>query len=624
MTFRQFAYKNVTRNFSSYIAFLLSCAFSVMIFFSFAVFAFHPEMQQPMNVGLQRALLVSEYIIFFTSLSFVYYSLGSFIKARNNEFGTLMILGITKRQLNRLVFLENIVIGVLSIVLGLGIGLAFSKLFLMASSSYLSIAELPFYFPVKAIIITVLSFATLFLILSLFTSLFIKHRQIIALLKGSKKPKKEPKANIALVLLSALLLGFGYFLAYTAQGMQVVARFVPVIIIVIIGTYFAYSQLSVFLIKAIKKNKRFYLKGTNMLYISGLAYKIKDNARMLYQVTVTCAVAFTAIATLYSVDSQLINMIRSDQPIAMNYLSLPGNKLEQKHVDGIKKTLDDNNINYESVKTVFYTIDGKSYVGQSQYNKLAKLGNIDTVTALDNAAFILVNTSRDPISARSIPKSIKIGDKINIDNIQVAHPLLPSWNFRDAYVISDKNMELVKSLSKSTINLYSFESDWQKTMAVSDHINKNVVVHMKGDNNSFHSITLGYNSMKQTTNLGLYIGTFIGIIFFITAGSFLYFRLFNDINIEKEKYAAISKIGLSKKEFKKIATMEIALLFFIPYLFATIHTAFAMVPLQNLLSVSILVPSSSVLVVFLILQVIYFLIIRYRYINYLSKRINFE
>lgn len=135
----------------------------------------------------------------------------------------------------------------------------------------------------------------------------------------------------------------------------------------------------------------------------------------------------------------------------------------------------------------------------------------------------------------------------------------------------------------------------------------------------------GFYWCRQLANSMLFVGLFVGILFFATSGSFLYFRLYTDLERDKQQYSAIAKIGLSEQELAKIVTTQVALLFFLPIVVAMIHSAVAFVSLQYLLALafvtSIVKPTAFVLGCFLLVQVVYFLLIRSRYLHHLKEAI---
>ena len=193
MTFWQFAFKNVTRNARAYFAYFVSSAFSIAIFFSFAVYLFHPKLHMTgVNAALNILMTISEVVIVFFSFFFLLYSIGTFLKVRKKQFGILTVLGISPKQLKRLVFLENMLIGGLSIFFGIQFGLVFSQFFLLVTAKITHVPGLYLYWwPTGAIILTIIIFLGLFILVSSFTPMLIRTRKAVRLLKEGTKTKRK-------------------------------------------------------------------------------------------------------------------------------------------------------------------------------------------------------------------------------------------------------------------------------------------------------------------------------------------------------------------------------------------------------------------------------------------------
>jgi ABC-type antimicrobial peptide transport system permease subunit len=132
MNFLQFAWNNVRRNARAYLAYFLSSSFAVMIFFTYAIFIFHPDLaKSDLGETVKTGMKAADYVVFIFSFLFILYSMSAFLKVRQQEFGILTILGAEGKQLNRLLFLENMIIGAVSIMTGLGSGLLLAKAFLL-------------------------------------------------------------------------------------------------------------------------------------------------------------------------------------------------------------------------------------------------------------------------------------------------------------------------------------------------------------------------------------------------------------------------------------------------------------------------------------------------------------
>ncbi|UUZ82710.1 ABC transporter permease [Paenibacillus sp. P26] len=218
MKFRHLAFKNVRGHWRRYLAFFFSGAFSVMIFFIFASFIQHPDIRSA-NIraanAVRQGMIACEYIIVIFSFFFVLYASFTFLKTRKKEFGLLTLFGMTRSQIQRLVLYENMAIGVLATVAGVGAGMLFSKLFFMALGRLLHLDSIiRFYVPPRALLYTLIGFPALFLSISLVAMMNVGGDQIVALVKAAKRPKKPPVSSVWLVLLSAVCLGAGYGLAY--------------------------------------------------------------------------------------------------------------------------------------------------------------------------------------------------------------------------------------------------------------------------------------------------------------------------------------------------------------------------------------------------------------------------
>ncbi|WP_353053525.1 ABC transporter permease, partial [Bacillus thuringiensis] len=159
MTFWQFAFKNVTRNSRAYFAYFVSSSFSIAVFFSFAVYLFHPKLQNfDMTSEISGLMIFSEVVIVFFSFFFLLYSIGTFLKVRKKQFGVLTILGISRKQLHRLVFMENMLIGILSIFFGMQFGVVFSQFFLLVTAKLTHVPGIYLYGPTNAFILTTIVF----------------------------------------------------------------------------------------------------------------------------------------------------------------------------------------------------------------------------------------------------------------------------------------------------------------------------------------------------------------------------------------------------------------------------------------------------------------------------------
>ena len=181
MTFRQFAFNNVLRNKRTYAAYFLSSTFAVMVFFVYAIFAFHPALKtEDIHNTVSQGLHFAEAIIYVFSFIFVLFSMSSFLKTRKKEFGLLIMHGMTNWQLRNMVFLENVFLGFFATVSGIGLGLIFAKLILLIAEEVLRLDfEFHFYIPIQAIVLTLVAFFLLFVFISLVTVGILKGNTLV-------------------------------------------------------------------------------------------------------------------------------------------------------------------------------------------------------------------------------------------------------------------------------------------------------------------------------------------------------------------------------------------------------------------------------------------------------------
>lgn len=643
MNFRQFACNNVMRSKRTYAAHFLSSTFSIMIFFTCALLFFHPDLQGELTltsttmsalgkIGMQ----ISQSLIFIFSFFFLLYSVSAFLKTRKKEFGILMIHGMSPSQLNTLVFLENMLIGIASILFGVLIGLIFSKLILLLGANILSIEKgLPFYIPIKAIGMTIGAFLILFLSISLFTSKMVRVNQLIELVKSEEKPKPAPKASWVQAFLSLFFIGAGYnCVFYFVRTVKDNLNPIPLVLGVtctIIGTYYLFSQLSVFVLDRLKKNERLFFKKTNLLTISELVYRMKDNATMFFMLAVISAVSFTGIGTCLSIGHpKLIEMTKPQ--FAFTYISNGENPQEAAHIEEIKRQLTKAGMSYQ-VRSVTpkYTEQRSTFIKLSEYNLLAKsLGYQTEILQNEQEAFLVPGSNLEKNKYQKgigIPTNVEAfqGDQSLSLTVKKAVPyLVVPEAFGASFVVSDSMYDSIPGREDIPIHKHYgfFVKDWTKTKDVAKQLNTKLIKKEEKDSKyRFSSLYTESQMFRQFNGMLLIMSVLVGIVFFTFAASLLYFRLYADLERDQQQYEMITKVGLSRKELKQIVTRQLSLMFFLPILVAVIHSCVAFLALQQLLEFSILNISILVFLGFIGIQILYFFIVRRGYLRELHTKV---
>ncbi|WP_449354017.1 ABC transporter permease [Virgibacillus natechei] len=628
MTFRQFAFNNVIRNKRLYAAYFLSSLFTVMVFFAFAIFAFHPVfMEGSIRGEILYGMAIAGGIIYVFSFFFVLYSMSSFLQSRKKEFGLLMMQGMSTGQVRLMVFLENMLIGFFATLSGILLGLVFAKAILLLAENVLVIDEtLDFYFPVMAIIVTFVSFIVLFLLISLFVSFILRTRKLIDLIKGDKQSKGEPKASIVLTVIAAVLLIAGYGTALYVKGMQVVVAMLPVIIVVTIGTYLLFTQLSVFVIRRLKQSKGIFWRKTNMVLFSDLSFRMKDNARAFFMVAIISTVAFSAIGSLIGFQSYSTRGLEEMHPYTFSYDSNPDDKESdmEKDIDIIEEKIDAYDIQADSsvVDMNYFNQNDRDVLitNESDYNRFAELLGEKKVDVADDEAIVVTDSNRvlvpDSETDRLMDIPVELADGTTIQPDRTLETLVLPEMF-SYYIISDDMYEQLPQPASTETTVAWMADNARNDILV--QAGEDIFNEISGYN--FSPIDYTIYQINKVYGPIMFIGLFIGIVFFVSAGSFLYFRLYTDLDDDKEKFRTIAKMGLTDSELKKVINRQTAILFFAPIVVALVHGAVALTALSHMFDYNLVQESALVLGSFAVIQIVYFGIVRYFYTKQIREAI---
>lgn len=524
MTFWQFAFKNVTRNSRAYFAYFLSSSFSIAVFFSFAVYLFHPKLQNfSMISEISGLMIFSEVVIVLFSFFFLLYSIGSFLKVRKKQFGILTVLGISKKQLHRLVFTENMLIGILSIFFGMQFGLVFSQFFLLVTAKITHVPGIYLYIPTNAFILTTIVFLGLFIAVSAFTPMLIRTKKALHLLKTNNVKQKERKPSILISLFGAICLLGGYILAVNPKYFFSVNPQVGVIYmvssifvipaLVTIGTYFFFSQISFLLIYILKKRRSFYMKRINMLWISDLASRIRTNINMLFIVAMLSTVAFTMITFLYGFGKFTKLDVTRSSPFPFSYFSYDANPFANKHLTWLEQQLQKENFSYKKIEADLYETPLKEDAGittyndiyamkQSDYNKLAASLRMTQLFMSDNEAYVLSGSAYFTLFSQFDPsfnrKSITLSSTntiLQVKGYEQAGAIPSNFSYQ-TLILPDVVVNNLPSTTKH-VSAYNYNvQNWEKTYEIANDFMKK---YKRIDRNSNTKAPL-YAPMNQQTH----------------------------------------------------------------------------------------------------------------------------
>ncbi|GAA4874660.1 lantibiotic ABC transporter permease PsdB [Paenibacillus vulneris] len=641
MTFRQLALKNIQGNWHRYIAFFLSSTFSVMIFYIYASFIFHPDV---VNGTIQAAAKVRqgmvgcEFLIVIFSFFFVLYASFAFLKTRKKEIGLLTLFGMTRSQINRLVLYENVAIAILSIVVGCGLGTLFSKLFFMALAELLQVDNpIRFLIVPKALFITAIGFLVLFFAITLITLVGMSRNQVIELLKASKQPKTMPVSSKWLVLLSAACLITGYYFAYTTTPNNLVIVMLPVIFLVVVGTYFLFTQASVAILKRLQRLPHIYYRNIQLITISQLVFKMKDNARILFTVSILSAVILSASGSVYMFYQGARGQILDHFPQTIGYVAKGSDIPASLEPERVKEVMSRQGIQVDhQIQTagILTSIQIKAFHNREikalllpydLYNDLARQnqrqGGGKTSISVEPGHALIINPysesevvlfgKGDLLSTTAAGSELTLRMDGQLDGA-ILNPILEATYI---VLLNDKQFQSILSSTpeerKASYIGYELK-DWENANGAIKELEDSLTAEQK---KRFANRTEAFWGMKQFSSLTLFIGMFVSVLFFMASGSMLYFKLFTELQEDQAQYKALTRIGVSMQEIRKITNIQIGLIFFIPVVVGSIHAGFAYKALSNLVSISVWKYGLAIMLIYAVMQLFYFLLTRQAYMK---------
>ncbi|MHA7965686.1 FtsX-like permease family protein [Paenibacillus sp. CAU 1782] len=638
MTFRSLALSNVKGNWRAYSAFFLSSVFSVLIFYIYAAFLMHPDVLSGdiLAAGkVRRGMIFCLYLIIMFSILFIMYSNSAFLKTRKQEFGLFTLFGMTRPQLRKLIIYENIAISVLSISVGIGLGILFSKLFFMALAALLKLeVSIAFAIPLGAVWLTAACFFIVFTCISAWSVITMRRSEIIELLGASRGTKGELCYSPLQCAVGAIGLAGGYGMALSMTMTNFMLLALPVLLTVVSGTYFLFTQLSIILLRFIQRRKSIYYNRTNMLIFSQLGYKIKDNARILFVVSIMSAVIMTAAGTVYFmfIESKLIEEKRA--PYSLAYMEKGLHSSEVMDRERLKEIIKREGFELSrEVKVVGLHMDeykisllnGTKLLGNwsenlgyrafiipaSTYNKLALEQGKPTIAAVSGQLTLVYPFFIETSGIDGFVEGYLNGREVNYPISGLTENVV--LNFRmdsNAATLVMDDLTYVNAMigvpEKELAVFYGYEvGNWEQSAGLEKKLTAAVPESLQKETDFTRASR--YADMAESYTLTLFIGLFISLLFFIAAGSMIYFKLFTELQEDQAQIRGLTRIGMTLKEIRTTVVTQIAIVFFVPCVVGTSHALFAMSALDNIMMSSNWLYSFVVVGIFVIMQGLYFL-----------------
>lgn len=649
--------KNIKKSFKDYAIYFLTLVLGVAIFYVFNAMDSQQAMLELNDaekeiIGLMNEFLGGVSIFVAIVLGFlIIYASRFLIKRRKKEFGIYLTLGMGKRDVSKILLMETFIIGIISLVAGLIIGIIASQFMsiVVANLFEADMSEFTFVFSKAAAIKTIFYYVIIYLIVMIFNVFAVTKYKLIDLLNASKKGEKIKVRSLGLsvviFLIAAVILGIAYYFA--TQRLDSLDLFGTSILLGIIGTFLLFFGISGFILKLVQSNKKLYLKNLNIFILRQINSKVNTT---VFSMSIICLLLFftiTIFSSAWSINMSLKNDLQYGTPAdvlvytysdaegktAKNILTKVGYNLDNfaKYTESYTYGFD--TVTVGSLLTPILNDVQKDYPNLlvdnylpvmtiSDYNKIASFYGNQTYT-LNEDEFILVADYEQMLQYenKALAKgvTIQIGDKTLHNKYKecVEGLLQMSGNKSNTgIVVVPDNIDI--SLSEITKNFLAanFKGDKDEAnselMSYMDEINgEGAVADTKID---IYTASTGLRAIM------IFIGLYLGIIFLISSAAILALKELSDSSDNKEKYGMLRRIGVDDKKLNKALFIQIGIFFMLPLLVAIIHSVFGIMSASKIMeSMSVTTNISSIAMTALLIIAIYggYFIVTY----FTSKRI---
>ena len=632
------AVNNIKKNKTTFFPFGLSCGTMIALFYmlfsisdqaSDAIFYGGNTMRTVLGLGLWVCGIFSVLVIFYTN--------GFLLKRRNKELGLYSVLGMEKKHIGRILFWEIIFTGGISLLGGLLGGLLFSKLMFLVLLNLLELSpSFNFSISVTGIILTSIIFSSFFLVIILYNNLKLKKLNPIELLRGSNVGEREPKAKWLSAILGAICLSMGYYLAVTTENpVQAMSVFFVAVIFVIAGTYLLFMSGSIAMLKILKKNKKYYYHKTHFITVSGMMYRMKQNAVGLANICILSTAVLVVLSSTISLYIGIEDIMRTRFPsdVITNYTYMPEEDEKYNMSYNYDPDLIETTIENHALK---YNVEVQDVQGYYSFKTAGSIDNgsfIQEYSEMDSLVYLYFITLKD---YKSIAAD---GDNINelYDNSTYLFSNIEEYSLMESIAIDDYlykiekvskpnniDEELEKNISKVYNYIYMIVPDFNHLLNIRDAIS---IMRQETEYDKYGNIPVVYNynfnirgnqSDKEefcstlrnalhgadiphvTTVQDIYtskqdalsifgslffIGIFIGVLFLLATVLIIYYKQISEGYDDRNRFVIMKNVGMSNGEVKKVIKNQILTIFYLPICLAVVHIAFAFDIIREILAV---------------------------------------
>lgn len=640
--------KNIKKSFKDYAIYFVTLILGVCIFYLFnsmdsqtAILEVTSRQSEMIDLLEQILSYISVFVSFILGFLIIYAS-RFLIKKRNKEFGVYMTLGMSKRKISLLLLIETFIIGLISLAFGLLLGIVLSQItsIFVANLFEANMSKFTFNFSKTALFKTILYFGIIYFIVMIFNTIIVNKNKLIDLLQASKKQEKirikSSMISVILFFISVLMLGSAYYMV-TASVNDLLKYDVSILLVPIllgtIGTILFFYSVAGMSLKIISKCHNLYSKKLNTFVFKQINSKINT---MVISISIICLMLFVTLCLLtsaFTIKDYFNNSINTYAPVDYQIVSINQNVRVTEFLEDtfVKENTKDNLIVseyydenfdyakslgkvYEQIKQEYSYIqfDSPVYImSEADYNKLARLLKIDTLTIQDDEYAIVSNYNTD------IYESVL---KSNSTMIIFNHELKPYKKLINGFVNISGNPA---NLGFFVVSDQIIEKDHLKYEILSGNYNskdQKIIDKLEEKVKKFHTEETLIKDTRYEIEIsaaGLtaiitFIGLYLGIIFLISSSAILALKELSDCIDDKKKYKILRQIGADEKEINKALFMQTFIFFMMPLSIAVIHTIFGLKfcewILKSLGITSILNGSYMTFIFLILIYGIYFII----------------
>lgn len=619
--YTKLAITNIKNNRQFYFPYLLTGIITVAMFYIMCALESNPGIQSmpgAKNLGLILRLGIGVIGIF--AVIFLFYTNSFIIKRRKKELGIYNILGMEKRHIAKILSKEAFFTAIIAIGGGLVTGVLFHKLACMLLYRMIGFnGGITFSFSKKGVMITAILFAIVYLLTYIYDLFQVQLANPIELLQSGNKGEREPKTKAIMAVLGVLCLGTGYFIAITTKNpIKALTLFFVAVILVIIGTYLLFTAGSIALLKILRRNKGYYYQTKHFTSVSGMIYRMKQNAVGLANICILSTMVLVAVSTTVSLYVGIEDIMKerypneitisayydtgapaedSIAPIVEKSVKESGRKIrhEEDYLELYFAAIKDQgqySLDKEKVKTAGDRVSGFVVLTREDCKKKYN-EEIPELAENEVALFTIKKTDMDTLVLENRSYHVKeIKQFENTEDFETIADMMDEYYY---VIVNDvQDMERLWQLQK---DIYQENSS---------SISRQVRLDIDGDSEQkkecFENIktALGPEQAKARILIDsrqssldefyqiyggfLFLGLFLGILFLMITVLIIFYKQISEGYDDKERFSIMEKVGMSNDEVKATIRSQVRTLFFLPILMAAIHVGMAFPMIKRLLS----------------------------------------